>query len=207
MWSLANEPDSSVDGAREYFQPIVALARELDPSRPVTFAHVAMPDAKDPLADRIADLFDVLCLNRYVGWYFLTGDLDKAARVLTRDLTAWAEAYGKPIVMTEYGADTVAGFHSATAAPWSEEFQADFLATYHAVFDLIPGVVGEHIWNFADFATQVSTHRVGGNKKGVFTRERTPKAAAGEIRKRWQAIAAKGPAAGVLPANQEEESS
>ena len=204
MWSIANEPDSGVDGAREYFEPLATLTRELDPTRPITFVNVMLATFEQ---DRIADLFDVLCLNRYVGWYFLTGDLDKAARVLTRDLTAWAEAYGKPIVMTEYGADTVAGFHSATAAPWSEEFQADFLATYHAVFDLIPGVVGEHIWNFADFATQVSTHRVGGNKKGVFTRERTPKAAAAEIRKRWQAIAAKGPAAGVLPANQEEESS
>jgi beta-glucuronidase len=39
-------------------------------------------------------------------------------------------------------------------------------------------VVGEHVWNFADFATAPSFIRVEGNKKGVFSRDRRPKAAA-----------------------------
>ncbi|PPG33501.1 beta-glucuronidase [Pseudoclavibacter sp. RFBB5] len=182
LWSVANEPDSCVDGAREYFEPIVALTRELDPTRPVTFAHVALPGAGD---DRIADLFDVLCLNRYAGWYFLTGDLAVAEKVLSRDLGTWAKNYRRPIIMTEYGADTVAGLHTAPAQPWSEEYQRDFLETYHRVFDSIPEVVGEQIWNFADFATQVTTHRVDGNRKGMFTRDRKPKSAVADVRRRW----------------------
>ena len=40
------------------------------------------------------------------------------------------------------------------------------------MFDRIPAVVGEHVWNFADFETTASFMRVGGNKKGVFTRDR-----------------------------------
>ena len=39
MWCIANEPASSEEGAREYFEPLVALTRELDATRPVTFAN------------------------------------------------------------------------------------------------------------------------------------------------------------------------
>jgi beta-glucuronidase len=46
-------------------------------------------------------------------------------------------------------------------------------------------VVGEHVWNFADFATRQGITRVGGNKKGIFTRQRQPKAAAFVLRERW----------------------
>lgn len=37
MWSIANEPASEEEGAYEYFQPLVQLARDRDPQkRPVT---------------------------------------------------------------------------------------------------------------------------------------------------------------------------
>jgi beta-galactosidase/beta-glucuronidase len=48
---------------------------------------------------------------------------------------------------------------------WSEEYQCAFLDMYHKVFDRLPFVVGEHVWNFADFATSQGIIRVGGNKK------------------------------------------
>jgi beta-glucuronidase len=114
-----------------------------------------------------------------------TGDLPAAEKALQAELEAWA-AEGKPILMTEYGADTLAGLHSVVPEPWSEEYQADFLDMYHRVFDRVDAVVGEHVWNFADFATAVSVGRVGGNKKGVFTRDRRPKAAAFALRRRWR---------------------
>ena len=49
---------------------------------------------------------------------------------------------------------------------------------YHRVFDRVDAVVGEQVWNFADFATAPGVMRVDGNKKGVFTRDRRPKARA-----------------------------
>jgi beta-glucuronidase len=39
---------------------------------------------------------------------------------------------------------------------------------------------------FADFATTSGIMRVGGNKKGAFTRDRQPKAAAFAPRRRWR---------------------
>ncbi|MCQ5014321.1 hypothetical protein NE615_24995, partial [Escherichia coli] len=35
------------------------------------------------------------------------------------------------------------------------------------VFDRVSAVVGEQVWNFADFATSQGILRVGGNKKGI----------------------------------------
>ncbi|KAL4808093.1 glycosyl hydrolases family 2, TIM barrel domain-containing protein [Aspergillus unguis] len=183
MWSIANEPASNEAGAREYFAPLAKLAKEIDPAgRPITFANVMSATYK---TDRIADMFDVLCLNRYFGWYEQTGDLDEAKANLEHELRGWQEKYNKPIVITEYGADTISGLHSVFGLIWSEEFQVKMLDMYHRVFDKIESVTGEQVWHFADFQTKESIQRVDGNKKGVFTRDRRPKAAAHALRKRW----------------------
>ncbi|MCZ2816340.1 beta-glucuronidase [Modestobacter sp. VKM Ac-2984] len=182
MWCITNEPSSNEEGAREYFEPLVQLTRELDPTRPVTYAVVMFAN---PGNDRIADLFDVISLNRYYGWYVANGDLVTAEDYLERDLRGWAAKYDKPILMTEYGADTMQGLHSLWDIPWTEEYQRDFLEMHHRVFDRVAAFAGEQIWNFADFQTTRAIHRVDGNKKGVFTRDRRPKAAAHELRRRW----------------------
>ncbi|RSM43239.1 beta-glucuronidase [Amycolatopsis balhimycina DSM 5908] len=192
MWCIANEPSSHEDGAREYFEPLVRLTRELDPTRPVTYANVMLASYRD---DRIADLFDVVCLNRYHGWYVANGDLVTAERYLEGDLTGWAGKFGKPIIMSEYGADTLPGLHSVWDIPWTEEYQVAFFEMHHRVFDRVEGVVGEHVWNFADFRTTNGIHRVDGNKKGVFTRTREPKAAAHVLRARWTRVGSRKPAA------------
>ncbi|WP_110587987.1 beta-glucuronidase [Microbacterium suaedae] len=189
MWSLINEPASNEDGSREYFEPIVRLARELDPSRPITFSLVMFANAKN---DQIVDLFDVISLNRYYGWYVTPGDLRTAESYLRMDLASW-EAFGKPVMMTEYGADTQPGAHSIWDGPWTEEYQASLLDMYHRVFDEVPYFVGEQVWNFADFQTSNGTHRVEGNKKGAFTRDRKPKAGAHALRRRWTSFGDRKP--------------
>jgi beta-glucuronidase len=193
LWCVANEPASSEEGSREYFSPLVELTRELDPTRPVTFANQGAARFDN---DKIVDLFDVICLNRYFGWYEQHGDLSSAERALEAELTGWAATHDMPIIMAEYGVDTYAGLHQAIPTPWSEEYQTEFLAMYHRVFDRIPAVVGEQIWNFADFQTKSGIFRVDGNKKGVFTRDRRPKAVARELRTRWTGIRAAADAQG-----------
>ncbi|MEU4226971.1 beta-glucuronidase [Nonomuraea sp. NPDC026600] len=190
MWCIANEPSSNEEGAREYFEPLVELTRKLDPTRPVCYATVMFATYDN---DLIADLFDVVCLNRYYGWYVATGDLATAETYLEADLRGWAQKYGKPIMMTEYGADTMPGVHSVWDIPWTEEYQAACLAMHHRVFDRIDALVGEHVWNFADFQTTGAIHRIDGNKKGVFTRERRPKAAAHALRARWTSLGDRKP--------------
>lgn len=56
---------------------------------------------------------------------------------------------------------------------WSEEYQCAWLDMYHRVFDRVSAVVGEQVWNFADFATSQGILRVGGNKKDLHPRPQT----------------------------------
>ena len=181
-WSIANEPDTAEPAARDYFAPLAAAARELDRSRPVCLANVA---TAPPEADVVTDLFDLVCVNRYYGWYADPGDLDSAEEHLEAELRAWAR-HGKPIVVTEFGADALAGLHALPPVMWSEDYQTALIAMSARVFRRIPEVIGEHVWNLADFATAQAVHRPGGNHKGVFTRDRQPKAAAWLLRDLWR---------------------
>jgi beta-glucuronidase len=183
LWSIANEPESDTEGAENYFRPLFDVAREADPTRPVGFVNVMLaPHGKC----RVSQFGDVLMLNRYYGWYVNTGDLAGAEIAWEEELRGWASE-GKPIIITEYGADTYPGLHTLVAAsPWTEEYQVEYLDMNHRVFDRIDAVVGEQMWNFADFATTSGIMRVGGNKKGAFTRDRQPKTAAYALRRRWR---------------------
>ena len=185
LWSIANEPESNTPEARAYFEPLAAETRRLDPTRPVGFTNMMLAP---PERDVVADLFDVVMLNRYYGWYEHPGDLAAAERGLEAELNGWAAKLGKPIIVTEYGADVVAGMHGLPSAPWTEEYQSELLEMTHRVFDRVDAVVGEHVWNFADFAVAPGVFRADGNKKGVFTRDRRPKSAAHVLRRRWRAL-------------------
>ena len=95
MWSIANEPDSASDGDYEYFKALFDLAKDLDPEkRPCTLVSV---QAQDPKKDVTAKLSNVICLNRYYGWYFGGPDLFR------KELKYW-QSLNKPVLITEYGA-------------------------------------------------------------------------------------------------------
>lgn len=185
LWSIANEPDSGAEGAYDYFKPLYDLARELDPqNRPCTLVSVQMAA---PDKDCSAKLSDVICLNRYYGWYFGGPDLAGPEKALRKELDMWKEI-GKPVIFTEYGADTVMGMHDTTPVMYTEEYQVDYYKMNNQVFDECDFVVGEQAWNFADFATSQSLLRIQGNKKGIFTRDRKPKMVAHYFKERWHQI-------------------
>ncbi len=187
MWSVANEPDSDSEGAKEYFEPLIKLTKELDPQkRPVTVVTYLY---STPDKCKVGDIVDVLCLNRYYGWYIAGGDLEEAKRLLAEELRGWEERCpNTPIMFTEYGADTVAGMHDTVPVMFTEEYQVEYYKANHEVVDKCKNFVGEQTWNFADFATSQGIIRVQGNKKGIFTRERKPKMIAHSLRERWRNI-------------------
>lgn len=188
LWSVANEPDGAGEGADKYFEPLVKYVKELDPQkRPTTVVNIMMAT---PEQDLISPLIDVLCLNRYYGWYLNHGDIEGARVGLRKELKEWQEKYpDKPIIMTEYGADTLPGYHSNWDVPYTEEYQERFHQMSHEVFDELENFVGEHVWNFADFETNsYALIRIQGNHKGLFTRDRNPKSIVKLFRNCWNAI-------------------
>ena len=70
MWSLANEASTYEPECVDYFTQCHDLARGLD-DRPLTIVQSSYPDVC-----KVQQLFDVVCLNRYYGWYENTADLD-----------------------------------------------------------------------------------------------------------------------------------
>lgn len=185
MWSISNESATHEEGADKYFEPLFQYAKELDPQkRPVCAVNImyAMPD--NCLVSKYSD---VICLNRYYGWYIDHGDIDQSMIKLEEELKQWVEKYpDKPIMFTEYGADTMTGFHSIYEIPYTEEYQLQLYKKTHEVLDRAKNFVGEQLWNFADFETGASLIRINGNKKGVFTRNREPKMIAYHLKERWK---------------------
>lgn len=184
-WSVANEPASQEEGAKEYFEPLVNLTRERDiQRRPVT---IVTYEGSTPETCKVAELCDFLMLNRYRGWYDTEGNLEGAKAKLKAELEGFHKRCpDKPIMLGEYGADTIPGLHDINERLFTEEYQTAFMKAYGEVFDSLPYITGEHVWAFADFATAENIKRVDGNKKGIFTRDRRPKQAAYFLKERWE---------------------
>jgi beta-glucuronidase len=183
MWSLANEPHSTSPHARPFFEQLYQESKALDPTRPVTL--VSFLGA----GEQAFEFCDILCVNRYLGWYSQCGNLDEALPLLSAELDAFHQKFGKPVILTEFGADAIPGHHAQPAEMFSEEYQAELLERYIGLLRQKPYVVGEHIWNLCDFKTAQGTIRAGAfNYKGIFTRDRRPKMAAHRIRALWQKV-------------------
>lgn len=180
LWSIANEPHSRRPAARSFFRNLYDQAKSLDPTRPVTLvSHVGVDEAA-------FEFLDILCLNRYYGWYSQNGRIEDGVDCLLAELDALHEKFHKPLILTEFGADAIAGGHAQPPEMFTEEYQAAMIGRYLQALRSRPFVVGEHVWNLCDFKTGQAVHRMGGlNLKGVFTRDRRPKLAAHRLKEWW----------------------
>ncbi len=185
-FSIFNEPETTYPSALAYFRPLFSLARELDvQNRPLTGALLM---SSRPDTDLTYELCDFVSLNRYYGWYVAGGpELMSAEDMFRREMDGWKRVLqGKPLIFTEFGADTSAYEHKLPSVMWSQEYQNEYYEMNFRVMDSYDFIKGELVWNFADFQTTEGVMRVNGNKKGIFTRNRQPKDAAFLLKKRWE---------------------
>lgn len=179
-WSLANEPQSRLPAAKGFFRELYDLAKSLDATRPVTVVNMMM------VTEEAFEFVDLLCINRYFGWYTQSGNIEEGVQALSQELDQLYEKYHKPMIMTEFGADATPGHHALPPEMFSEEYQAETILRNIEVLRSKPFVVGEHVWNMCDFKTAQGVIRTNAmNYKGVFTRDRRPKLAAHRLRKLW----------------------
>ena len=187
MWAAGNEPnlvgeETYYNGkGRDYWKEIIGYTKELDSTRPVTVPNCQRAGRRDP----VFEFCDVISINRYYGWYEYPGQLDKAIEILSNEMDEIYDRYKKPIMMTEFGADTMPGHHSTSDQMFTEEFQAKLIERYIKLIESKSYTVGEQVWNFADFRTPQHFRRVVFNLKGVFTRDRAPKMAAFKLKELW----------------------
>jgi beta-glucuronidase len=187
MWALGNEPnlvgeDGYYNGSgKEYWKEVFTYARSLDSSRPMIVPNCQRAGTCDP----VFEFSDIIAINRYYGWYEYPGRLDFAIGVLDQEMEQLHNKYRKPLMMTEFGADTVPGLHSTSDQLFTEQYQEKMIEMYIKLLRSKSYAVGEHVWCFADFRTPQHFRRVLLNMKGIFTRSRQPKLAAFKLKSLW----------------------
>ncbi len=182
IWGVFNECASDTDEGRVMYQDQIQRIRQLDPSRPVTYAS----HHRD--RDRCWDLVDIVSFNLYPLWY--TEETPEALFALARK---WADAAGgkdKPMIISEMGADGFYGFRQELKGHGSEERQAEILQQDIAAVQHL-GLAGMFIWQFADCRVSEArnwlfSRAMGQNSKGVLDRYRRPKLAYAAVKRGYR---------------------
>ena len=116
---------------------------------------------------------DIIGLNLYYGWYY--SRFEKLASALDDYHKMFP---GKPIFITEYGADADSRLHSFE--PECQDYTCDFALLFHKKY--IPVILdkeyvsGATVWNLNDFHSEARGYAVPHfNLKGLVTSSRMPK--------------------------------
>jgi beta-glucuronidase len=144
IWSVANETPLS-DPRLTFLKDLVAHARSLDSTRLLSAAmerHYTDPTTQ-MIDDPLGEYLDVLGCNEYVGWY--DGLPAKADRL------NWKSKYDKPLIMSEFGGDALAGHHGDATTRWTEEYQENLYRHQLAMLKRIPFLRGTAPWILMDF--------------------------------------------------------
>lgn len=177
MWSVGNE--TPVADARTRFHSAMAdNVRQLDPSRLVSAALLVKHDG-DALAidDPLAGKLDVLAVNIYAGWYG-SDTLDAVAKL------KWKVPADRPLILSEFGADALAGYRNDGMKKFTEEYQAEYYRQTLAMADQIPTLRGMSPWILKDFRSPRREHPVfqnGWNRKGIVSETGVRKQAFGVL--------------------------
>lgn len=102
------------------------------PPSPTTITRYTVVFESQSIIDLQADLFDVICVNRYYGWYIDIGRLEQIEHslynvrntflfpylqisvfsiIIYQDFITWKQRFGKAMLITEYGAESIPGLH------------------------------------------------------------------------------------------------
>jgi beta-glucuronidase len=145
IWATLNECDAKTRAGRKEHGRMLNLLRELDGSRPVTYASCAWKD------DACLDLPDIISWNWYEGWYW--GSIDSIQKGID-DFLGWQDRHSKgkrkPVIISEFGAGAFYGYREPTRVKWTEEYQADVLSELLRVYLNHPRICGTAMWQFCD---------------------------------------------------------
>ncbi|GAK48869.1 beta-glucuronidase [Candidatus Moduliflexus flocculans] len=198
LWILSNESFSFQRASEPIYAHLRDVAKTFDPTRPVTGTELIYSLAWVDRFRHSAPAFDVLGLNAYFGWYY--GKPEDAASHIA---SYHAQHPGKPILVTEFGAEAALGRTDADGEwraervsggkTYSEEYQEHVIATYLDTFVETPYIAGLVPWVFADFSSDwfPSNPTPYHNCKGLVTTDRRPKQAYFTLQNAYRKLASK----------------
>ena len=150
-----------------------------------------------PFEDSSMEFDDIICINHYKGWYGggNGGSIEDWEKMLD-DFRNHREKLGmshKPVIISEFGAGALAGFHMPfDSIRWSEEFQSDLLEYCIELFHRDPMISGFYVWQFCNIRTSpdMNINRARTfNNKGILDEYRNPKTAYFTVKKLYHRYA------------------
>jgi beta-glucuronidase len=168
IYSVANETPIS-EARNRFLRALIQDVRSNDATRMVSAAlqnrEVA---AGNRITIRIDDPvgkdLDVIGDNEYIGWYTHTP--------ADADIVDWVSDYGKPMIISEFGADAKFGYHGDAETRWTEEYQENLYRHQIAMLKRIPFLRGVSPWVLMDFRSPRRTlprFEDYFNRKGLLT--------------------------------------
>ncbi len=143
IWSIGNE--TPVSNERNIFMgKLVDKVRSIDNTRLVAAAlEIERNGYKITVEDSLGEKLDLASFNEYGGWYWSE---PKELPKYSFDIK-----FNKPVVISEFGASALAGFHGDEQTMWSEELQEYFYKQQLAMLEKVDGLRGMTPWILVDF--------------------------------------------------------
>ncbi len=170
IWGVGNE-NADTDARLAFMADLAKTAKRLDPSRLVSAACLINRETF-AIEDRLADHLDVVGLNEYFGWY--EPDFSGLERLLGNSRP------GKPVIISETGADAAIGHRGAGRVLFTEDWQAEFHRRQFGLIAATPYVAGLAAWLLYDFRTErrQTGFQRGFNRKGLIGEDKATRKAA-----------------------------
>jgi len=164
IWSVGNETPISAE-RNVFMGKLIDKVRSIDETRLVAAAlEVERVGYTVTVDDALGEKLDLASFNEYGGWYWSE---PKELPKYSFDIK-----FNKPVVISEFGAEAVAGFHGDEDTIWSEEFQELFYKKQLEMLDRIDGLRGMTPWILVDFKSPRRQHPVYQNfwnRKGLIS--------------------------------------
>ncbi|RNL87203.1 beta-glucuronidase [Sinomicrobium pectinilyticum] len=164
IWSVGNE--TPVTEERNIFMGrLVDKAKSLDDTRLVAAAlEVEREGYTIKVEDPLGDKLDLASFNEYGGWYW------SAPKELPK--YSFDIRFNKPVVISEFGAGALAGFHGDEDTVWSEEHQELVYINQIKMLEKMDALRGMTPWILVDFKSPRRQHPVYQNfwnRKGLIS--------------------------------------
>ncbi|MEP7317641.1 MAG: glycoside hydrolase family 2 TIM barrel-domain containing protein [Panacibacter sp.] len=165
VWSVGNET-SPGDARNKFMEGLADHAHATDDTRLVSAALLAHTN-KDTIVlnDQLGNKLDLISFNEYYGWYL--GGLPREIGKFNFKIE-----FNKPVVITEFGAEALGGFHADEDTRFSEEYQEVFYQNQLRLITKIDALRGTTPWILVDFRSPKRmnpTYQEYWNRKGLFT--------------------------------------
>jgi len=150
------------------------------------------------ISDPLGEVVDIVGYNEYFGWYY-SSDLARGLGVdegIVRDAMIsimprlrFTNSFGKPMIISEFGASAKQGLRSKDALLWSEEYQARVFRAQLDMLDRSPFIQGYSPWVLQDFRShlrELNGIQDGYNRKGLVSETGRKKLAFGVLSEHYR---------------------